>query len=72
MKHGRTRAETADNTADESSQRKLDRPLSPNLSDFVVVPDDFSFDSSGCSLCVVCIIYWSSNYSVVWLAAMAV
>jgi len=45
-------AEAGGKIADEasSSRTKNNRPLSPNLSDFVVVPDNFSFDSSGIDL----------------------
>ena len=52
VKPGRTGTEAAEKTADATSQQKHERPVSPSLSDFVVVPDSFSFDSSGTSLLV--------------------
>jgi len=50
VKPGRSPAEADEKVADESSSMKHERPLSPNLSDFVVVPENFSFDSSGFGL----------------------
>jgi len=52
VKPGRN-VEANEKIADESSQMKQQRPLSPNLSDFVVVPENFSFDSSGTSLSIL-------------------
>jgi len=61
VKPGRNRAKADEKITDESSKMKQERPLSPNLSDFVIVSENFSFDSSGINFLLM---IWYFSYSV--------